>query len=125
VAKERLKRMGRFELLELIYQLKKSNEELTLRCREAEKKLDTLTRESTQREDKVRREYEQRIDELRMQGSAKDLQKRMKMIEQQLLSFQQKADSESTEAGEEPSIPISGEAVLQEHDKNVPREAGE
>ena len=35
VAKERLKRMGRFELLELIYQLKKSNEELTLRCREA------------------------------------------------------------------------------------------
>ena len=57
VAKERLKRMGRFELLELIYQLKKSNEELTLRCREAEKQLDTLTRESTQREEKVRREF--------------------------------------------------------------------
>ena len=125
VAKERLKRMGWFGLLELIYQLKKSNEELTLRCREAEKQLDTLTRESTQREEKVRREYEQRIDELRMQGSAKDLQKRMKLIEQQLLSFQQKPEQDSEETTEEPSIPTAREADPQKRDKNIPQEDGE
>lgn len=117
--------MGRFELLELIYQLKKSNEELTLRCRDAEKQLETLSRESSQREEKVRREYEQRIDELRMQGSAKDLQKRLKVIEEQLLSFQQPTEQEPAETAEKPSIPISGEAGLQEHDQNIPRNDGE
>ena len=125
MAKEKLKRMGRFELLELIYQLKKSNEELTLRCRDAEKQLETLNRESSQREDKVRREYEQRIDELRMQGSAKDLQKRMKLIEQQLLSFQQQSEQEHAETAEKPSIPISGEPGLQGHDHDIPRDDGE
>ena len=125
MAKERLKRMGRFELLELIYQLKKSNEELTLRCRNAEKQLETLNRESSQREEQVRREYEQRIDELRMQGSAKDLQKRLKLIEQQLLSFQQQAGQEPAETAEKPSIPISAEADQQERDHNIPRDDGE
>ena len=85
--------MGRFELLQLMYQRKKSNEELTLRCRELEKQLDTLKRDTSQREDKLRRDYEQRIDEIRMQGSAKDLQQRMKKIEQ-LLSMQQIPDQQ-------------------------------
>ena len=86
--------MGRFELLQLIFALKKSNEELTLRCRDAEKQLDTLKRETSQREDRIRREFEQRIDELRMQGSAKDLQKRVKKIEEQIHEIQLLAEKE-------------------------------
>lgn len=125
MAKEKLKRMGRFELLELIYQLKKSNEELTLRCRDAEKQLDALKREGTQREDKLRREYEMRIDELRMQGSAKDLQQRMRKLEQQLLTFQLLADQDSTDTEEEQPIPTAGKATTQKPEKTIPQEEGE
>lgn len=125
MAKEKLKRMGRFELLELIYQLKKSNEELTLRCRDAEKQLDALKREGTQREDKLRREYEMRIDELRMQGSAKDLQQRMRKLEQQLLTFQLLADQDATDTEQEKFIPTAGKATTQKPEKNIPQEEGE
>ena len=125
MAKEKLKRMGRFELLQLIYQLKKSNEELTLRCREGEKQIDTLKREGSEREDKLRRDYERRIDEIRMQGSAKDLQQRMKKLEQQLLSFQFLAEQESSETAKEPSIPIMGTDKLQESEKNISQKDGE
>lgn len=115
--------MGRFELLQLIYQIKKSNEELTLRCREAEKQIDSLKRECTEREEKLRRDYERRIDEIRMQGSAKDLQQRMKKLEQQLLSFQLLTDQEET--AKEPSIPSMGALNLQETGTSIPRKDGE
>ena len=39
--------------------------------------------------DNARRDYENRIEELRMQGAAKDLQIRMKKIEEQLRMIQQ------------------------------------
>ena len=117
--------MGRFELLQLIYQMKKSNEELTLRCREAEKEVDALKKEGSQREDKLRREYEQRIDELRMQGSAKDLQQRMKKLEQQLLSFQLLTEQEPDEAAKGPSIPVVGAESFKESEKNIPQKDGE
>ncbi|MBR3017581.1 MAG: hypothetical protein IKH57_10985 [Clostridia bacterium] len=100
MAREKLRRMGRFELLQLIFAMKKSNEELTLRCRDAEKQLDTLKRETSQREDRIRREFEQRIDELRMQGSAKDLQVRVKKIEQQIHEIQLLTEKEGFGAEE-------------------------
>lgn len=104
--------MGRFELLQLIYRLKKSNEELTLRLRDTEKQLDTLKRDSAQREEKLSREFEQRLDEIRMQGAAKDLQTRLKKIEQQLLSFQLLAEKEAAAETEESAIPQLEETDL-------------
>ena len=125
MAKEKLKRMGRFELLQLIYQMKKSNEELTLRCREAEKQIDTLKREGSQREEKLRRDYEQRIDEIRMQGSAKDLQQRMKKLEQQLLSFHLLTEQEPAETAKEPSITSMGAEPFKASEHTFPQKDGE
>ena len=115
MAREKLRRMGRFELLQLIYALKKSNEELTLRCRDAEKQLDTLKRETSQREDRIRREFEMRIDDLRMQGSAKDLQVRVKKIEEQIHEIQLLTEKE--DFGEE-EFPEKAEPA--ENEEQVP-----
>ena len=88
VAKTKLKRMDRFELLELLYNMRKANLELTERLEAAEKTIEELKKEADQRAEAVRAEYVQRIDELRMQGAASELQKRMKEIEEQLTAFQ-------------------------------------
>ena len=125
MAKEKLNRMGRFELLQLSYQIKKSNEELTLRFREAERQIDNLKRDNAEQEERLRRNFDQRLDEIRMQGAAKDLQERMKKLEQQLLFFQQQATQEPAETTEEPSIPDAGEADMQQPENNIPQKDGE
>ena len=125
MAKEKLNRMGRFELLQLIYQIKKSNEELTLRNREAERQIDNLKRENAEQEERLRRNFDQRLDEIRMQGAAKDLQERMKKLEQQLLFFQQQTTQEPAKTTEEPSIPNTGEAERQKPENNIPQKDGE
>lgn len=103
--------MDRFELLELIYNMRKVNLDLTERLEAAEKRIEELKKEADQRVLDVRSEYVQRLDDLRMQGAAKDLQKRMKEIEEQLIMFQQitgkgtpSANQKTPEAGgEEPA----------------------
>ncbi len=77
MAKNKLKSYGRFELLELIYNMRRENAELTQRCHEMQKRMEEL-----------RTEYEHHIEELRMQGAAKDLQVRMKKIEEQVQLLQ-------------------------------------
>ena len=88
MAKTKLKRMDRFELLELLYNMRKANVDLTERLEAAEQKIQALEKEADTRAEAVRAEYVQRIDELRMQGAASELQKRMKEIEEQLTAFQ-------------------------------------
>ena len=88
MAKTKLKRMDRFELLELMYNMRKANLELTERLEAAEKKIEELKTEADQRVEAVRAEYVQRLDDLRMQGAAQELQKRMREIEEQLIAFQ-------------------------------------
>ena len=91
MAKNMLKSYGRFELLELIYNMRKENLELRERCEKAEKQLET-----------ARKDFESRIEELRMQGAAKDLQIRMKKIEEQL-RVMQKLTSIDVDPGDLPS----------------------
>ena len=86
--KNALKNLGRFELLELIYSMRKENMELKERCEAAEKQVVELRLETEKKLDLARRDYENRIEELRMQGAAKDLQIRMKKIEEQLRQIQ-------------------------------------
>ena len=88
MAKNMLKSYGRFELLELIYNMRKENLELKERCETAEKQLLEVKVESEKQLDNARRDFENRIEELRMQGAAKDLQIRMKKIEEQLRQIQ-------------------------------------
>ncbi len=88
MAKNMLKNLGRFELLELIYNMRKENLELKERCEAAEKKVAEIREETDKQLDYARRDYENRIEELRMQGAAKDLQIRMKKIEEQLRLLQ-------------------------------------
>ena len=88
MANTKLKRMDRFELLEMIYNMRKANLDLTERLEAAEKKIEDIKQEADKRVDAVRAEYTLRIDDLRMQGAAKDLQKRMNEIEEQLIAFQ-------------------------------------
>ena len=95
VAKTKLKRMDRFELLELIYNMRKVNLDLTERLEAAEKKIEELKTEADQRVEDVRAEYVQRLDDLRMQGAAKELQKRMNEIEEQLIAFQRVTGKDS------------------------------
>ena len=83
-----LKSYGRFELLELIYNMRKENLELKARCEAAERQVIELRLETEKKLDSARRDYENRIEELRMQGAAKDLQIRMKKIEEQLRQIQ-------------------------------------
>ena len=88
MAKNMLKNLGRFELLELIYNMRKENLELKERCEAAERKVAEIREQTDRQLDYARRDYENRIEELRMQGAAKDLQIRMKKIEDQLRLLQ-------------------------------------
>lgn len=88
MAKNMLKSYGRFELLELIYNMRKENLELRARCEEAEKQVAEIRMQTDRQLELARRDYENRIEELRMQGAAKDLQIRMKKIEEQLRAIQ-------------------------------------
>ena len=88
MAKNMLKSYGRFELLELIYNMRKENLELQARCEEAEKQVAEIRMQTDRQLELARRDYENRIEELRMQGAAKDLQIRMKKIEEQLRAIQ-------------------------------------
>ena len=88
MARNMLKRYGRFELLELIYNMRKDNLELKERCEKAEKQAAEIKEESERKLEAARRDFESRIEELRMQGAAKDLQIRMKKIEEQLVLLQ-------------------------------------
>ena len=105
MAKTKLKHMDRFELLELIYYMRKANLDLAERLEAAEKKIEELKTEADQRVEAVRAEYSQRLDDLRMQGSAKELQKRMSEIEEQLIAFQRRTgkDTPSENQENEPS----------------------
>ena len=124
MAKNMLKSLGRFELLELIYTMRKENLELKERCEAAERKVVEIREQTDKQLDYARRDYENRIEELRMQGAAKDLQIRMKKIEEQLRLLQkltmvdidlpempteeeieQAAKQEETEPEEETDIP--------------------
>ncbi len=87
--------MDRFELLELIYNMRKANQELTERLEAAEKKIEDMEKEAEQRVEAVRAEYTQRLDDLRMQGAAKDLQKRLSEIEEQLFAVQRMAGKDA------------------------------
>ncbi len=95
MANTKLKRMDRCELLELIYNMRKANLELTERLEAAEKKIEDMKKEADQRVEAVRAEYVQRLDDLRMQGAAKELQKRMSEIEEQLIAFQRVTGKDS------------------------------
>ena len=86
--KNMLKNYGRFELLELIYNMRKENLELKQRCEAAEQKVREIREETDKQLERARVDYEQRIEEQRMQGAAKDLQIRMKKIEEQLVLLQ-------------------------------------
>ena len=88
MAKNMLKSLGRFELLELIYNMRKENLELKERCDAAERQVVEIRMQTEKQLDNARRDYENRIEELRMQGAAKDLQIRMKKIEEQLRLLQ-------------------------------------
>ena len=88
MAKNMLKKYGRFELLELIYNMRKENLELKERCDAAERQVVEIRMQTEKQLDNARRDYENRIEELRMQGAAKDLQIRMKKIEEQLRLLQ-------------------------------------
>ena len=88
MAKNMLKNLGRFELLELIYNMRKVIAELTDRCEKAEKAAAEARADADRQIELARRDYENRIEELRMQGAAKDLQIRMKKIEEQLRLLQ-------------------------------------
>ena len=88
MAKNMLKSLGRFELLELIYTMRKENLELKERCEAAERKVAEIREQTDKQLDYARRDYENWIEELRMQGAAKDLQIRMKKIEEQLRLLQ-------------------------------------
>lgn len=88
MAKNMLKNYGRFELLELIYNMRKENLELKARCEAAEKQVLEIKMQTERQLENARRDYENRIEELRMQGAAKDLQIRMKKIEEQLRLMQ-------------------------------------
>lgn len=88
MAKNMLKNYGRFELLELIYNMRKENLKLKERCDAAERQVVEIRLQTEKQLDNARRDYENRIEELRMQGAAKDLQIRMKKIEEQLRLLQ-------------------------------------
>ena len=88
MGKNMLKNYGRFELLELIYNMRKENLELRERCEAAERQVVEIRMQTEKQLDYARRDYENRIEELRMQGAAKDLQIRMKKIEEQLRLLQ-------------------------------------
>ena len=68
--------------------MRKEIAELTDRCEKAEKAAAEARADADRQIELARRDYENRIEELRMQGAAKDLQIRMKKIEEQLRLLQ-------------------------------------
>ena len=106
----KLKRLGRFELLELVYDMRKANLDLIQRLEEAEARADKIQQEADARIEEFRTDYEQRIEELRMKGASADLQKRMKTIEEQLKYFQQLAAQTQPDALENAPAPAPGES---------------
>ena len=129
MAKTKLKRMDRFELLELIYNMRKANLDLTERLEAAEKRIEELKAEADQRVEAVRAEYVQRIDELRMQGAAKEMQKRLREIEAQMMAFQrimgkdEAGASQETDGSEEKALPGPDTPAAEE--TNSPQESGD
>ena len=63
MARNMLKNYGRFELLELIYNMRKENLELKERCAEAEKQVVEIKLQTEKQLDYARRDYENRIEE--------------------------------------------------------------
>ena len=129
MARNMLKNYGRFELLELIYNMRKENLELKERCAEAEKQVLDIRTQAEKQLDNARRDYESRIAELRMQGAAKDLQIRMKKIEEQLRMIQRltSADIDLSEMPTEDEIEelVAQEAREREEQFNRDRENAE
>lgn len=126
MAKNMLKSLGRFELLELIYTMRKENLELKERCEAAERKVVEIREQTDKQLDYARRDYENRIEELRMQGAAKDLQIRMKKIEEQLRLLQKltMVDIDLSELPTEEEIEQAAnqEPVEQEDETETPEE---
>ena len=89
MAKINLKRMGRFELLEMLYEMRKKNLEMTQIVKETRKRADEIQATLDQRVEAVRAEYEKQLEELRQNNSSAQLQERLKSIEQQLNMYQQ------------------------------------
>jgi uncharacterized coiled-coil DUF342 family protein len=58
--KQTLKRMNRYELLDIMYRLRQENDELKQRCESAEEKLSQLQEEWDEKEKALRQEYESR-----------------------------------------------------------------
>ena len=129
MARNMLKNYGRFELLELIYNMRKENLELKERCAAAEKQVVDIKTHAEKQLDNARRDYESRIEELRMQGAAKDLQIRMKKIEEQLRMIQRltSADIDLSEMPTEDEIEelVAQEARDREEQFNRDREKAE
>ena len=63
MAKNMLKNLGRFELLELIYNMRKEIAELTERCEKAEKAATEARADADRQIELARRDYENRIEE--------------------------------------------------------------
>ena len=127
MAKNMLKSLGRFELLELIYTMRKENLELKERCEAAERKVVEIREQTDKQLDYARRDYENRIEELRMQGAAKDLQIRMKKIEEQLRLLQKltRVDIDLPELPTEEEIEQAAqEATEPEEQTETPEEDG-
>ena len=61
MAKNMLKNYGRFELLELIYNMRKENLELKERCDAAERQVVEIRMQTEKQLDNARRDYENRI----------------------------------------------------------------
>ena len=124
MAKNMLKSYGRFELLELIYNMRKYNLELQQRCDAAEKELDEVKAWAERQLENARRDYENRIEELRMQGAAKDLQIRMKKIEEQLRAIQRltSVDVDLAEMPTEEEIDRLAEQEARERGESRPEE---
>ena len=74
--------------------------------------------------DYARRDYENRIEELRMQGAAKDLQIRMKKIEEQLRLLQ-KLTSVDIELPDMPTEEEIEQVAEQEQREKETRAAGQ
>ena len=120
MAKNMLKSYGRFELLELIYNMRKENLELREHCEAAERQVVEVRMQTEKQLDNARRDYENRIEELRMQGAAKDLQIRMKKIEEQLRLMQRltSVDIDVSDMPSEEEIDRLAEQEQQEREEN-------
>ena len=128
MAKNMLKSLGRFELLELIYTMRKENLELKERCEAAERKVVEIREQTDKQLDYARRDYENRIEELRMQGAAKDLQIRMKKIGEQLRLLQKLTmvdiDLPELPTDEEIEQAAKQEEIEPEEETDAPEEDG-